>query len=276
MPRAQKRKREGLGYLRCDREGCDFEAPCRSGLIKHERTHTGEKPYTCDVEGCNFAAAQNSSVRRHMMTHTGERPYACAVAGCNFEAAQGCTLRRHMGIHTEGERLHVCAFASCCYAARSSGNEGHESGLPHVCDVEGCHFAARRVSTLEKHKSALHRPHVCTPDSCCYAARQFRARGVKPARGVLILFACDFDGCGFTATQRDGLTKHTRTHTGEKPCVCDVAGCSFATAQNSSLRRHRRRKHMIDCFPCVRCLEHTVVRNGEICKGCRSLGMPES
>ncbi|KAK4326091.1 hypothetical protein Pmani_003346 [Petrolisthes manimaculis] len=48
------------------------------------------------------------------------------------------------------------------------------------------------------------------------------------------LHRCPF--CAYSSVYQNNLTKHVRTHTGEKPFVCAL--CPFRTSQNSSLKRH--------------------------------------
>lgn len=89
----------------CDVCKKTFAVPAR--LVRHYRTHTGERPFECEFCHKMFSVKENLQVHRRI--HTKERPYKCDRCGRAFEHSG--KLHRHMRIHT-GERPHKCSVCA--------------------------------------------------------------------------------------------------------------------------------------------------------------------
>ena len=84
---------------------CPRQFGWQSDATRHERTHTGEKPYACSM--CPKRFTLKSAVPRHERTHTGEKPYACSI--CPVRFANKSSVPPHVRTHT-GEKPYACSI----------------------------------------------------------------------------------------------------------------------------------------------------------------------
>nr|CAB3267984.1 zinc finger protein 271 [Phallusia mammillata] len=72
--------RKMLNVFKCD--SCERSYPTRHELRRHQRSHSGERPYACRFCAKRFPTSTNA--RRHERTHTGDRPHLCKVCKKGF------------------------------------------------------------------------------------------------------------------------------------------------------------------------------------------------
>lgn len=91
----------------CAFPGCQARIRCRSEMIRHLSSHTGQRSFFCTHEDCGKTFVQHNALQAHLRRHTGEKTFACSFTGCRKTFLHRAELKKHRHAHS-GEKPFVC------------------------------------------------------------------------------------------------------------------------------------------------------------------------
>lgn len=248
----QRQPSKGPKIYKCPSAGCDFNSISTRDLARHQRTHSGEKPFKC-VE-CDKGFTRPDHLQVHMRSH-GESKQIFKCKLCDYSSKYQTGLVQHMRSHTNERRFRcpICNHSSRTKPHLNVHMKKHTGNNPFRCGF--CRKDFTNVTELAEHMK-VHSGEGEKPFSCqschlfCYFQSSLVAH-IALNHNTDLKLECPI--CRTVCNTHADFQNHCKAHQDEpKHCkICD-AKCFPNAEFNEHLKLHgseKEKQHVHSSFP---------------------------
>lgn len=249
-PRALNRKKEssqntaGDNIFNCSE--CDFTCRRKDMYTAHVKQHS-KKAIVSKCDECPYTTSNPYNLMKHKRTHTGEKPFNCSF--CSYRSADSGNLNKHINSHHGAEGVQKRAMILMKKKAVKKPAPAPSEAVPKPVKVPAAAAATPRQQTVKvvklaeaptsSAKQTTAMLFKCTECEYQCANEEFLIAHLSIHKKQGDQYVCAI--CDYSSRNQQNLAKHIRTHTGEKPYQCRQ--CSYCAADKGNLNKHIKTHH---------------------------------
>ncbi|KAK7507932.1 hypothetical protein BaRGS_00000897 [Batillaria attramentaria] len=231
---------------------CNMSFKEMAVLRAHSLTHSNVREFKCPVQGCPYAFKTKGSLVRHQRRHTGERPYTCEACGRRF--AESGALTRHT------RSRNPCTAKTDAELPRYGKSWTYIPNIPAVVssDKDGDSLVPMVPGEMvvvmtqgENGEQIITEAQVVSNNETVSSLGETQMEEGEVPESEVQEYTDDYDLENMSFTQcrvckeecqeLETLRVHLRTHLADTPFRCGL--CHFTSEVREDMRTHMQSKH---------------------------------